>query len=211
MGYGDASCYAGSEFVTPELDRLAAEGLRFTDFPFEWKRLLADAGGADDGALPAAGGNLPNVVYAPPSRREHYWGMQDVEVTFAEVLRDAGYATGLMGKWHLGYTVNYNPVKHGFDEFRGYVSGNVDYISHLDGTEKFDWWKGTELGQGRGLLDAPDYGAFDRVHRGAQGGAVLSLRGARSGALPLAGAGGSGAAGAREELGRRAEGGGAGL
>ena len=59
-----------------------------------------------------------------------------------ESLRDVGYATAVFGKWHLGYTRNSNPVHHGFDRFRGYVSGNVDYISHYDRMGVHDWWAG---------------------------------------------------------------------
>ena len=56
----------------------------------------------------------------------------------------AGYKTALFGKWHLGYNVKFNPTKQGFDEFRGYVSGNVDYHSHIDGAGMEDWWKNDE-------------------------------------------------------------------
>jgi arylsulfatase A-like enzyme len=63
----------------------------------------------------------------------------------AHSLRDAGYATAIYGKWHLGYRTAYNPVHHGFDHFRGYVSGNVDYHSHVDNSGVADWWHGLEL------------------------------------------------------------------
>jgi arylsulfatase A-like enzyme len=63
------------------------------------------------------------------------------EVTFAEVLKRNGYATGIFGKWHVGYSVEFNPARQGFDEFVGYVSGNVDYHSHIDQAGFDDWWK----------------------------------------------------------------------
>ena len=66
------------------------------------------------------------------------------EVTFAEVLKETGYVTRIFGKWHLGYNVEFNPVKQGFDEFIGYVSGNVDYHTHIDGAGFADWWKGCQ-------------------------------------------------------------------
>ncbi|GAG50703.1 unnamed protein product, partial [marine sediment metagenome] len=60
--------------------------------------------------------------------------------TIAEIFREAGYSTGIMGKWHLGYKKKYNSVHHGFDEFYGYVSGNIDYHSHYDNAGIYDWW-----------------------------------------------------------------------
>jgi arylsulfatase A-like enzyme len=67
------------------------------------------------------------------------------EVTIADVLKDAGYATGICGKWHLGYAPGFNPVHQGFDRFRGFVSGNVDYHSHIDGVGYEDWWHDDQL------------------------------------------------------------------
>jgi arylsulfatase A-like enzyme len=69
-------------------------------------------------------------------------GLGPEEVTFASRLKAAGYATGIFGKWHLGYLPKFNPVTHGFDRFRGYVSGNVDYFSHIDQAGFADWWDG---------------------------------------------------------------------
>jgi arylsulfatase A-like enzyme len=65
--------------------------------------------------------------------------------TLAEVFREAGYATGIFGKWHLGYRTDFSPIVQGFDVFRGFVAGNVDYHSHLDNEHVFDWWNGTNL------------------------------------------------------------------
>jgi arylsulfatase A-like enzyme len=73
--------------------------------------------------------------------RHRHTGMALKEVTFAEVLKKHGYATGLFGKWHVGYSGEFNPVRQGFDEFIGYVSGNVDYHSHIDQAGYDDWWK----------------------------------------------------------------------
>jgi arylsulfatase A-like enzyme len=70
--------------------------------------------------------------------------MAPAETTFAEALKKLGYTTGVFGKWHLGYNVEFNPAKQGFDEFRGYVSGNVDYHTHIDGAGVKDWWKADE-------------------------------------------------------------------
>jgi arylsulfatase A-like enzyme len=76
--------------------------------------------------------------------RHRHTGMAIEEVTFAEVLKRRGYATGIFGKWHVGYNVEFNPAWQGFDEFIGYVSGNVDYHSHIDQAGFDDWWKNCE-------------------------------------------------------------------
>ena len=80
------------------------------------------------------------MVNADPKNPAHWHGLQPVENTFAEVLGRAHYTTAIFGKWHLGYEVKYNPVRHGFGRFRGYVSGNVDYQSKYDRMETYDWW-----------------------------------------------------------------------
>ena len=77
-------------------------------------------------------------------------GSRPRELTFAEVLGKQGYATGLFGKWHLGYTKNFNPTHNGFDRFVGFVSGNIDYISHYDRMGTFDWWHDLDLHKEQG-------------------------------------------------------------
>jgi arylsulfatase A-like enzyme len=67
------------------------------------------------------------------------------EVTFAEVLRTAGYTTACFGKWHLGYPPAFNPVRQGFDTYRGFVAGGSDYHSHVDRSGRADWWKDDKL------------------------------------------------------------------
>jgi arylsulfatase A-like enzyme len=71
-------------------------------------------------------------------------GLSQEEITMGEIFQENGYKTGIFRKWHLGYDVKYNPVFHGFDEFYGYVSGNVDYISHRDGIGLHDWRHNTD-------------------------------------------------------------------
>ena len=143
LGYGDTGPYGGW-VDTPNLDRMAAEGLKFTDFHASGNVCSPTRAGLLTGRYQQRAG-IPGVVNADPAKAEHHSGLQASEVTFADRLRKAGYATALMGKWHLGYTKNFNPVHHGFNEFRGYVSGNVDYISHLDRMGVYDWWSGLDL------------------------------------------------------------------
>jgi len=143
MGYGDASCYGGTAYETPHLDRLAAGGMRFTDFHSNGAVCSPTRAALLTGRYPQRSG-IEGVVYADPRRNRHH-GLHVGEITFPELLKKAGYATGCFGKWHLGYRKLFNPIHHGFDEFRGYVSGNVDFQNHIDGTGVFDWWHGDRL------------------------------------------------------------------
>ena len=145
LGYGDLSCYGNTAYETPHLDRLAAGGMRFTDFHSSGAVCSPTRAGLLTGRYQQRAG-IPGVVFADPKRNRHH-GLHTHEVTFAERVRDAGYATAMFGKWHLGYRTKFNPIRHGFDRFRGYVSGNVDYISHIDQTGVYDWWDGEKLTQ----------------------------------------------------------------
>lgn len=145
LGYGDISCYGNTQCKTPNLDRLAAGGLRFTDFHSSGNVCSPTRAGLMTGRYQQRAG-IPSVINADPKVAEHHHGLYpEKEVTFAELLKKAGYQTAMFGKWHLGYTRPFNPVHHGFDRFIGYVSGNVDYISHYDRMGVYDWWNGLEL------------------------------------------------------------------
>jgi arylsulfatase A len=138
MGYGDAGCYGGTSFPTPNLDRLAREGIRFTDFHSSGCVCSPTRAGLLTGRYQQRAG-IPGVVYAAFNRNRHH-GLQLHETTFAEMLSAAGYATAAFGKWHVGYEEKYNPIYQGFDRYVGYVSGNVDFHTHIDGAGVFDWW-----------------------------------------------------------------------
>lgn len=138
MGYGDISPYGGW-IETPQLERLAAEGVRLTDFHSSGNVCSPTRAGLMTGRYQQRAG-IPGVVFADPKRDAHQHGLQDVEFTIAEAFTAAGYQTAIFGKWHLGYFPQYNPVRHGFGQFRGYVSGNIDFISHYDQAGNYDWW-----------------------------------------------------------------------
>lgn len=150
LGYGDLSTYEGW-IEAPNLDRMAAEGLAFTDFHSNGAVCSPTRAALMTGRYQQRAG-IPMVVFAPEDRPTHIDGLQDVEWTFAEMLREQGYATGIFGKWHLGYYPQYNPVRHGFDVFKGYVSGNVDFFSHVDGAGRFDWWHDEEISDEPGYV-----------------------------------------------------------
>ena len=140
LGYGDLGCYGNQRIKTPHLDELAATGVRFTDFHSSGPVCSPTRAGLLTGRYQQRAG-IPSVVYADPKRTTHTHGLQPREVTFAELLKDAGYKTAIFGKWHLGYYEHYNPIRHGFQVFRGYVSGNVDFFSHVDQVGRLDWWR----------------------------------------------------------------------
>ena len=142
LGYGDMSCYGNTSIRTPNLDRLAAGGVRFTDFHASGPVCSPTRAGLMTGRYQQRCG-ITEVITAAGSRQN---GLDpSTQVTFAAQLKQVGYATGIFGKWHLGYQPKFNPDKHGFDRFRGYVSGNVDYFSHVDQAGFADWWDNSNL------------------------------------------------------------------
>ena len=150
MGYGDSSVYDGW-VETPQLARMAAEGLKFTDFHSSGTVCSPTRAGLLTGRYQQRAG-IPGVINADPAKPVHHTGLKTGEITFAELLKASGYTTGIFGKWHLGYHKKFNPLHHGFDRFHGFVSGNVDYISHYDRMSTYDWWGGLERIQEEGYL-----------------------------------------------------------
>lgn len=146
MGYAGLSCFGNPYFKTPELDRLAAGGMRLTDFHSSGTVCSPTRAGLLTGRYQQRAG-IEAVIHPVSTHPEHRKGLQLKETTFAEVLGEAGYATGLVGKWHQGYPVNssdFHPQNHGFDKFVGYHSGNIDFVSHVGDHNVHDWWHGRE-------------------------------------------------------------------
>jgi arylsulfatase A-like enzyme len=146
MGYAGVSCFGNPYFETPEIDRLAREGMRLTDFHSSGTVCSPTRAGLLTGRYQQRAG-IEAVIHPVSDHPEHRKGLKKGEVTFAETLKGAGYATGLVGKWHQGYTEvseEYHPENHGFDEFVGYHSGNIDFVSHVGDHNLHDWWHGRE-------------------------------------------------------------------
>jgi len=141
LGYGDIGCYGSKKISTPNIDALAKGGMKFTDYHSNCPVCSPTRAALLTGRYQQRAG-IEGVIYAKGPTRQT--GLALEETTFAEVLKTRGYTTGIFGKWHLGYNVEFNPARQGFDEFRGYVSGNVDYHSHIDGAGFDDWWKNLE-------------------------------------------------------------------
>jgi arylsulfatase A-like enzyme len=123
LGYGDLSCYGHPSIRTPNLDRMAVEGLRFTDFYAGQSLCTPSRAALMTGRLPIrsgmAGGPGRHVLYP-----NNPGGLPPEEITIAEALKSAGYATGAIGKWHLGDLPDYLPTKNGFDSFFGLPYSN---------------------------------------------------------------------------------------
>lgn len=137
LGYGGLGCYGDSSLHTPNIDRIAREGIRFTDFHSNAPVCSPTRAALLTGNYQQRAG-LEGVIYVRGETREV--GLDTAQVTMAKLLKMNGYRTGLMGKWHLGYKNEFNPIYHGFDEFYGYLSGNIDFHSHYDGAGIYDWW-----------------------------------------------------------------------
>lgn len=141
LGYADLGSYGNTTAQTPNLDRMAAEGIRFTDF-------------------------YANSPMCSPTRAALLTGryqqrtgvvrvgevMHQTEITLGERLRDAGYATAYFGKWHIsGHYHNPEmrrermPMDFGFDLFRGFMGGFIDFQNYLDDRGNLDWWHNREL------------------------------------------------------------------
>jgi arylsulfatase len=116
LGYGDLGCY-GSSISTPNLDRMAAEGIRFTDFYSGNPVCSPSRAALMTGRYPVRAG-VPDVLF--PSQP----GLPDSETTIAQVLKKRDYRTICIGKWHLGDLPPYLPTRRGFDEFFGIPYSN---------------------------------------------------------------------------------------
>ena len=124
QGYGDVGCYGARGFDTPNLDRMAAEGVRFTDFYVAQPVCSASRAALLTGCYPNRIGIHGALGPESPT------GIHSDEVTLAELCRSKGYATAIFGKWHLGRHESFLPTRHGFDEFYGIPYSNDMWPRH---------------------------------------------------------------------------------
>jgi arylsulfatase A len=141
MGYGDCGCFGSETIKTPNIDALGREGIRFTDFHSNGAVCSPTRAALLTGKYQQRCG-IEGVITAANHR---HVGLPLEETTFADALSANDYRTALFGKWHLGYERQFNPCRRGFDEFNGFVSGNIDYRSHIDQIGEVDWWNCDEL------------------------------------------------------------------
>ena len=151
MGYGGLSCYDNQYFETPEIDKLASEGLLLTDFHSNGAVCSPTRAALLTGRYQYRSG-CHVVINADRNHKDHNRGMPAREWTFPEALKEGGYTSAVFGKWHLGYKPAFNPLLHGFDQFNGFISGNIDAHSHFDRMIIKDWWQNQELENEPGYL-----------------------------------------------------------
>ncbi|MDG2256501.1 MAG: sulfatase-like hydrolase/transferase [Opitutaceae bacterium] len=144
MGFAGPSIapYSNPNYQTPGMNRLAREGMRFTDFHSSGTVCSPTRVGLLTGRYQQRAG-IEAVIHPYSGHPEHRKGLRKSETTFAELFKESDYNTGVVGKWHLGYPKDdpeFHPQNHGFDYFRGYHSGNIDYINHWGDHYDHDWW-----------------------------------------------------------------------
>lgn len=126
LGYGELGCYGGKDIPTPHLDRLATEGVRFTDGYVTAPFCAASRAALLTGRYQTRFGFEFNPIGAKNAAPGV--GLPLSERTMADRLRETGYATALVGKWHLGGTAEFHPQRRGFDEFYGFLHEGHTYV-----------------------------------------------------------------------------------
>ena len=172
LGYADLGCYGGRADTSPNLDRMAGEGMTFS-------RGYANSSVCSPSRFAIITGRYQHRLRGgfdePIASAREELGLPPEHPTMPSLLRDAGYATALVGKWHMGFLPWFGPLKSGYQEFFGHRSGAVDFFSH----ETFaghDLWEGEEEVFVEGYLtDVLTDRAIDFIRRSAEKPFLLSL------------------------------------
>lgn len=140
LGYGDLACYGHPKFKTPNLDRMAAEGVRLTHFNAPAPFCAPSRASLMTGRYPFRCGMTANPA---PDFGSQYTelGLPASEITLPELFRRGGYATGMVGKWHLGHAKKaFYPVRRGFDEYLGILySNDMRPVQLIDGEDVVEY------------------------------------------------------------------------
>lgn len=145
LGWADLSCYGRPDYKTPNLDRLASQGMRFTNAYSAAPVCTPTRVGFHTGRYPA---RLPVGLEEPIAARKAIgekvktMGIPHEHPTLSSILKKAGYETALIGKWHVGYLPDFGPLKYGYDEFFGITGGADDYFTHTDPAGEPDLFDG---------------------------------------------------------------------
>ncbi len=137
LGWADLSCYGAPHIKTPNLDRLARQGVRFTNGYSASSSCSPTRFGLYTGRYP---GRTHGGLAEPIANHSH--GLDPTHPTLASVLKAAGYSTALIGKWHCGFLPDYSPTKSGWDEFFGNLGGGLEYFSKLGPLGEYDLYEG---------------------------------------------------------------------
>lgn len=142
QGYKDLGCFGSQEVITPHLDRLAKEGARLTNFYVTWPACTPSRGSLLTGRYPQRNGIYDMIRNEAPDYG-HKYKPEEYEVTFEriggmdirekllpELLKQAGYVSGIYGKWDLGVHQRFLPLARGFDDFYGFTNTGIDYFTH---------------------------------------------------------------------------------
>jgi arylsulfatase A-like enzyme len=141
LGYGDLGCQGCRDIKTPNIDRLAAQGVRFRNFyangpecsPTRAALLTGRYQQRVGGLECAIGiGNVGRYDDAIRLQKKHDLGLPVEEIALPKLLKDAGYMTAICGKWHLGYEEKFSPNRHGFDHAFYCLGGGIDYFHHVE-------------------------------------------------------------------------------
>jgi arylsulfatase A-like enzyme len=164
LGYADLSCYGRRDYATPNIDAIAKGGVRFTQAYSNSAVCSATRTALITGRYQY---RLPIGLEEPLAAPARKVGLPPEHPTLPSLLRKAGYATALVGKWHLGFQPAYSPLRSGYDRFWGFTSGAIDYYRHGD-----DLWDGdvkveqagymTDLLGDRAVATVEEYGKTKR-------------------------------------------------
>lgn len=142
QGYHDLGCYGSDMVKTPRLDALARDGVRLTSFYVTWPACTPSRGSLLTGRYPQRNGIYDMIRNEAPDYGHKYsaeeyavtferiGGMDTREVLLPAMLKDAGYASGIFGKWDLGVHRRFLPLARGFDDFYGFCNTGIDYVTH---------------------------------------------------------------------------------
>src|SRR5438045_987532 len=165
LGYADLSSYGRKDYKTPNLDELASQGTRFISAYSGGPLCTPTRASLMTGRYPAR----TLVGMQEPldwSKRDSSIGLSPDQTSIATLLRKNGYETFLVGKWHLGFTPQFSPMKNGFDYFFGFHGGGLDYISHTNPSGQNDLFEGDRPVKEKGYLtDLIADKAIDIIHR----------------------------------------------
>jgi arylsulfatase A-like enzyme len=151
MGYADLSGFGGKEFQTPNIDKLAAQGIKFTNAYSAGAVCTPTRTAFMTGRYPA---KTPIGLKEPLTElsKDSAFGLTPEFPSLPGLLKSKGYTTALIGKWHLGFLEGNNPIKNGFDYFYGFHSGGIDYISHKGAGRHPDLYLNDKLVDDEGYL-----------------------------------------------------------